>query len=479
MKKSSVMIEIVVFLLLLMLCYGRYYEVVRYKDIDNGGGIENYSAVKSDVDVAVYGSSHAGCTVDNSILWNEYGITSYTIGSSMQKTDGIYMYMLDSFSSKKPQIALVETYTLSEITDSQIDMDRSVLTTRFSIPSVKYIIDRCLSMGESRERIEELIFRMPIVHSRYKELSRRDFKNEMAYNRGYRGSDECSVQAPPALTDEVDEVPEVAAEYIDKIIELCDKNDVQLVFFTAPFSATEQDVKKQNGIHEYLESKGQICLDFLTDYEKYDIDFDLDMREFSHLNNIGAGKITRGIGEYLTANYPISDKTSLGQDFSDWDLHSRYLDDRNDTYALVKCSEIDEYLDTLSDMMDKYVVIISFDGNYRSFEEYAEKPRFDLVGISEEQYQNGGAFIIRNGDMIYSSGGANNYEYYSKLSGSSEVVLSKKLEDNTPKIVINQRNYFEDNNGYTVFVYDDVCDQIVDEMHIDAYKGVDMVHVEH
>ena len=479
MKKYSVLIEIVAFALLLMLCFGKYYDVARYKEAANGGGIENYSSVESDVDVAVYGSSHAGCTVDNSILWNEFGISSYTIWGSAQKSDGIYMYMLDSFKSKKPRIAMVETYTLEKTAENHIDMIRTVLTTRFSIPSVKFIIDACRNLGESREYTEELIFRMPVVHSRYKELSREDFVNEHAYNRGYKGSDECTLQEPPATNDAVIEVPDKAKEYIDKIIELCEKNDVQLISFTAPFSATEQEVGEQNGIHAYLESKGQTCLDFLGNYEQYGIDFSQDMREYSHLNNAGASKITKSIGEYIVSNYQISDKTVLGQDFSDWDLHSRYLDGRNDMYALHNCNGMDDYLSVLSSMMDKYIVIVSFDGNYRAIEEYAQRPRFDLIGISEEQYLKGGTVLIKNGTVTYNSDGADSYMQCFELEGSSEVVIDKRQEDATAQIVIDGRYFFGDNNGYTVFVYDDKCDQIVDEMHLDVFTNDGMVHIEH
>lgn len=479
MKKYSVLIEIIIFVLLFALCYGRYYDVVRYKDKSNGGGIENYSEVKADVDLAVYGSSHAGCTVDNSILWNEYGITSYTLGSAAQKTDGIYMYMVDSFRSKKPKIAMVETLYLGSLTDNDIDLSRTVLTTRFSIPSVKYIIDRCTALGKPREYIEDLIFRMPVVHSRYREVEREDFIDESTFNRGYKGSNECTVQPPPMLTGEVTEVSDDTKVYIDKIIDLCNENDVQLLFFTAPYSALEHEVSYQNGIHEYLESKGQVCLDFLSNYVQYDIDFSNDMREDSHLNNIGAGKITRAIGEYLTDNYQISDKKSLGQDFSDWDLHSRYLDNRDDMYVLWDCSGLDEYLGALSEMMDKYVVVVSFDGNYRAVEEYAERPRFDLLGITDEQYENGGTVIIRNGEVTYSSAGADSYMYYCRLSDPSEIVLDKRQENLSPQIMIDEHYFFEENNGFTVFVYDDDCNHIVDEMHLDVYSNDNMRHVEH
>ena len=107
--KKKAYIEIIVFLLLFILIYSCCYDVLRIKDIGNGAGIEAYDDVNVPVDVAVFGTSHAVCTVDNSILWNDYGIASYTLWSGSQKVDGTYFFMKDVFKKNKPKVALVET----------------------------------------------------------------------------------------------------------------------------------------------------------------------------------------------------------------------------------------------------------------------------------------------------------------------------------------------------------------------------------
>jgi hypothetical protein len=99
MKKHKVLIEIIIFVVLLSLMMAGCYDVLRYKDTGDLGGhgrlYDNYYDIDVPIDVMVYGASHAGCTVDNSLLWKESGIASFTLSSGAQQAFGTYYYMKD------------------------------------------------------------------------------------------------------------------------------------------------------------------------------------------------------------------------------------------------------------------------------------------------------------------------------------------------------------------------------------------------
>ncbi len=134
--KKKAYIEIIAFLLLFILIYSCCYDVLRIKDIGNGAGIEAYDDVNVPVDVAVFGTSHAVCTVDNSILWNDYGIASYTLWSGSQKVDGTYFFMKDAFKKNKPKVALVETLDFVNNLEPDRTLALSALTTDYSMDYV-------------------------------------------------------------------------------------------------------------------------------------------------------------------------------------------------------------------------------------------------------------------------------------------------------------------------------------------------------
>ena len=104
MRKHKYLIEVVMLFILLSIVIGKYNDAVRYKHVGNGGGVENYYAMNVPVDVVAYGSSHAGCTVNNALLWDEYGMATYTLSAGNQTADGIYYFMKEFFKKNKPSV---------------------------------------------------------------------------------------------------------------------------------------------------------------------------------------------------------------------------------------------------------------------------------------------------------------------------------------------------------------------------------------
>ena len=109
MVKKKVLIEILSVLIILSLALSHMLSIFYYTDI-SGGGFRNFYATKKDsIDVMIYGSSHAACTVDNNLLWEKAGISSFTLSSGSQPLESTYYYMKESFKYQKPKVAFVET----------------------------------------------------------------------------------------------------------------------------------------------------------------------------------------------------------------------------------------------------------------------------------------------------------------------------------------------------------------------------------
>lgn len=476
--KRKIIIEITAFVLVFVLAFSCCYNVLRIKDIGNGGGIEAYDDIKVPVDVAIFGASHSVCTVDNSILWKDYGIASYTLWSGSQEVDGTYLFMQDAFKKNKPKVALVETLDFINYSNPDRTLSLSALTTDYSKDYVNWAIKTASDQGYSREYLEEMLFRMPIVHSRYKELAKTDFIQERTYNRGYNGSNECLPCEPPTIVDDREDVPEIDMYYINKIIELCKEYDVELVFFHAPFVLDDANIfeqKRQNYLSDYFAENGIPFLDYYRNYESCGIDFATDLREGNHLNDLGATKVTNALGQYLVSNYEFADKAGKAG-YEDWDTHVRYVEDRKITFNLKKIDDLGDYLKSLSGYTDRFTIIVSFNGNYKVIEGYDGIPDFASMGLGTE-YDVGGLAVIRNGKVDVSTEGSAEYNVYREFDGRVDFVGFKSADDLFEGYMINGNDYTKDCNGFGITVYDETCHYIVDDVYVDVYEGTEVHHV--
>ena len=469
LNKRNFLIEIIIFVLLVCTILHGCYDAVRYKDTGSGGGWDNYYAADVPIDVVIYGSSHAACTVNNAILWDEYGIPSFSMTAGGQTAYGTYEFMKESFKYQKPHVALIETFMLAEYGAETDAVYRTALTPRWSPHYASSIVQYAFKHNLGHETAEELALKMPIVHSRYAELERSDFINTTFYNMGYQGSMDVEAVAPPEMTDIRNELPEANRDYITDMIDLCRTNGVEPVFFLAPYSAPAGEIAYQNSIKDLITSYDVTYLDFVKE-NAAGIDYSTDMREYSHLNDTGASKVTHALADYLKTEYDLPDRRE-DSGYEAWDLHVRYQTDRRNEYTLDSCVDIGSYLDALAGMYGQYTVIISLNGDYRVLGDEPVCSALEALGIDKAAYEEGGVFLLRNGNLAYSSGGADEYDHYTELDHKIDLRLYRYpgIGFGYVRIAGESTNY--DHNGVGIIVYDEQCMYTVDNVYTDVYTG--------
>ncbi len=58
--------------------------------------------------------------------------------------------------------------------------------------------------------------------------------------------------------DEMLEIELQLMKYIDKIIDLCEENDVALIFYRVPYVSKETELSKANYLREYLNDRNTL-----------------------------------------------------------------------------------------------------------------------------------------------------------------------------------------------------------------------------
>lgn len=477
MKKTAVLAEFVIFTVLFTVLMGGSYEILKYKNYGSGGGLENFYETSVPIDVIAYGSSHAHCTVNNAILWEDYGIPSFTLSGTALTIDGIFDLMEESFRIAPPRIAFVETYTFPVGEHDDKAIYQVGLPSRWSPEYVAYVWREAMRHHWDQTYTEEMLLRMPIVHSRYAKLEKWDFINVEPYMRGYRGSNECTPLPAPVITEERAELPEETLYYMQEMVRLCRKTGVELVFFNAAYEASEGEIASQNTIRDLAKQWGVPYLGFNHDAQAYGIDYATDLREEGHVNDLGAEKITRALADYCETNLQLADHRGE-KGYEAWNEHARFMQDRRLQYALEEQTEVNGYLQVLSEAMKDYTVVMTLRGNHNALGEDAYASELIPFDIGPEEYRTGGTRILSEGKTLYSSGEEMTYRKLLEEKCQNDIYVYRDGMDDTDHVTVGGTEYGEGINGLTVLVYDPVCACLVDAVSVDVYQGTEILRPE-
>lgn len=294
----------------------RYYILERYIEDEN----QNYK-------IQVFGSCHAYTSFDAPFIEEEYGYSSYVFANPCEIIPVTYLRMLERFKTDVPELAVVEIWGMNaydtyfsqeEIFEDYMGVNLELLP--FSAEKIEVIKDfDCLDsiydnflLAKYKDRFLE----MDLTDSDYENLNAFEITDDDAdldgimcemkarvLNNGFAAldlADQVEVlddyEERQARVDENDVLPveDDMLKYLEKIIDLCEKNNVKLVFFRSPYLANENEMRKVNWLADYCEERE---IPFYDLESAVDFDYNTDFKDHWHLNVRGARKAT----EYLSS----------------------------------------------------------------------------------------------------------------------------------------------------------------------------------
>ena len=279
-------------------------------------------------DLNIFGSCHAYSSFHVPYYQDHFGHSAFNISNPGEFIPITYINMAQQFKIHAPKVALVDIWGIQ------------VYNTYSSKKAIlgNYALDNLESIPLCPEKLEVLCdFReinalsafYPIVryHSRiyngdlhlydfnysldavYKEeVSIQSSKTSWVVREAKQRIENKgtvlwpSVPQPdyPALqahiSDEECAVEPVIMKYVDKIINLCAKYDVQLIFYRAPYISNSQELMKVNYLHHYLDEKN---IPFYDLEEELSFDYETDFLDLHHLSETGMVKATEFLGAII------------------------------------------------------------------------------------------------------------------------------------------------------------------------------------
>ncbi len=237
------------------------------------------------IDVLILGDSLSYTSISPMQLWNRYGITSFIGGQSGQKIYETYHILKTTLENQSPKLVVIETDVLLRgRTGLGRLKDKLEEKGSYYFPIFRYHnVWKPLLMGE--EYAEES----------YKGFMLRD--TIQPYKKGeYMKKTGEKIQLSPFVTD-----------YMEQIISLCRENDIKILLISTP-SPVNYNYKKYNALKEYAQENSLDYLDMNLKVKKLDIDWKSDsLDKGDHVNLLGAQKITRYFGKYITSRYDLTD----------------------------------------------------------------------------------------------------------------------------------------------------------------------------
>lgn len=300
------------------------------------------------IDIIFCGNSHANNAFYPMELWGQYGYTAYSYSQMSQTLPLVYYSIEDAISLQHPQLVVVDLFAITsyDIMDSDLmhlTIDNLTLPTRL----------RAIKEYLPRDKWAEYAIPLYLYHDRWSEIDAKDFIPYMLRyspkrnpRKGATLVADCQKCEYPqkavqcALSGERAELSEMTLYWYEKIKDLCDRNGVAVMFVVVPYECaiggSEESVVENmrlfNATEDWCASNGVNYLNLFRELDTMEFDFDTDMQDVSHVNVLGAVKVTKSVGEYINKNYAINDRREDAELSNVWnEFYGLWMSDKEMT----------------------------------------------------------------------------------------------------------------------------------------------------
>lgn len=254
---------------------------------------------RDSIDVLFLGSSIAYCDIMPSVLYEKTGIPSYMVCGPELTASLSYYYLKEALKTQSPQVVYVEA--------TSFFFPRYTSSTKINVGYMPYSLNRLAATFRGAEKEERLGLLFPLYnyHSRWEDLSLGDYFGPRADRTaddlaGYTRVEETAPQEIRKERDYRYEPGELEEnlQWLEKIIQLCRKENISLRLFVAP--ACEYPSAE---LTEQLKTAaGDIPVtDYNDVFDTLNLDPATDFHDFLHLNHQGALKFSETIAEDLSS----------------------------------------------------------------------------------------------------------------------------------------------------------------------------------
>lgn len=285
--------------------------ILRPVDVDSSiNAIDTFHCMpENSFEVIGYGSSHTARCFNSMEFYHKYGIGAYNYGCNWQKINTILLFMKDSLRTQKPKIALVDTFLVGECKKNQnIDGEIYYTTAMSEFDGRREYLNWCF--GNNLENYASYYMPLYAFHDNWTNICGDSFQKDVYYSYDYfkmMGFSASDVVNPVILPTEKSRQEELGGDSItilNEMVDLCENNDIKLIFFTAPWAGKNI---YSDAMKSFAAENDCVYLDLFENINEMQIDGNCDYSDDGHLNTSGANKVSDFLGKYIIDNYEVTD----------------------------------------------------------------------------------------------------------------------------------------------------------------------------
>lgn len=476
MKKLKTAGRFLVFVCVALLCVGaverwlmpKYYYNQTWPTTNTYKNF--YQLKKNSVDVLIFGSSHALTCINPQVIYDKYGIVSYNLGCEQQSLVITYYWLREALKYQSPKVVILDTYILHSY-DPSNGMNCNEGSVRKAMDSMRWSPmkwEAGNAIAEIDPEQSALSFSLLNVryHTRWQGLGEDDYtESDMISHGGIKGfsvlggTNENLTYTPfrDAETKDVDAEPmmEIMREYLDKIVELCGEQGIQLVLVKIPAG---ESAARYKSTKEYADGHGLPFYDFNEEKLYHAVGYNAAENLLSHPNYLGAEKVSDYLGKLLLTEYHVAPREDASFDES-----RRYYNRMVANLSLSTTTDINTYLELIDN--EAYSIFLFASNGYGTWinDEIMGKIHAlgfcsDLRGKPEGTFYCGvkdGGKVVEKLDMEDVS-----------LSGSvRNGIVPYQFNENAQSLLVGGTQYGNSNPGLSVVVYDNETKSIIDKVY--------------
>ena len=258
-----------------------------------------YKLEENSLDLLFLGSSHSYAAFSPEIIEKEFGKKSYNWATQQQPIYISYHYLVEALKTQKPKIVVLEAYMLT-IQDDYAGEG----TVRSALDRMNMSLNKIKAIEVSVENKEDyLSYYINIIkyHSRYSEIKKQEvvdaIKNKTLSNRGFtplESNPKVNFDNSKCLNIEyTSKISTKNLEYLNKIIKLCNEENIRLVLVTTPTQMGESEQAYLNYVEKVAIQNNIEFIDLNRKFGEIGLDFSTDFYDTTHLSKFGAEKVTK------------------------------------------------------------------------------------------------------------------------------------------------------------------------------------------
>ena len=280
-----------------------------------------YDEPKNSLDVMYYGSSSAYAFYNTSLAYSEYGYTTGMMSSDGQPFIALKYLIKEAHKYQNPQVDIIDidciSFGVGDISEG--DIRRVIDNMNFSKNKID-LTTELLKYYQNGE-IDKLSYYLSFLyyHSSWKDISMEKIKPTKIF-KGTLLSDMTVSISPQEKTEWVEGEQAIEGndlKVFNDLIKYIKDEKINAVFVIPKRTMDIDAMQRFNYVTRIANENGIKVLNF-NNVENFEVDYEKDFYNKSHLNTRGSIKHTLYLADYLKRNYDLPDHRKDEQ-YKSWD----------------------------------------------------------------------------------------------------------------------------------------------------------------